>query len=80
MARIRHSGPDYGLGFQVKVFNTFRVVPFSLGTSVRGIVLVSGIPTVFISANEVSLTRFGRPDEAETERAGELYRSVQFSI
>ena len=32
MAHIRQSRPDYGLGLQVKVVKTVKVVPFSLGS------------------------------------------------
>ena len=32
MAHIRQSRPDYGLGVEVEVLTTFRVVPFSLGS------------------------------------------------
>ena len=32
MAHTRQSGPDFGLGFQVKVLQKFEVVPFSLGS------------------------------------------------
>ena len=28
MAHIRQSRPDYGLGFQVKVLQTFKLLPF----------------------------------------------------
>ena len=32
MAHMRQSRPDYGLGFEVQVLTTFRLVPFSLGS------------------------------------------------
>jgi len=32
MAHIRQPRPDFGLGFQVKVLETFPVVPTSLGS------------------------------------------------
>ena len=31
MAHVRQSRPDYGLGFQVKVLDTFEIVPSLLG-------------------------------------------------
>ena len=36
MAHIRQSGPDSGLGFQVKVLKMFLVVPSSLGSGEGG--------------------------------------------
>ena len=35
MAHVRQSRPDFGLGFQANDFNTFEVVPFSLGSGLR---------------------------------------------
>ena len=32
MAHVRQSGPDLGLGFQVKVRKPFSAVPYSLGS------------------------------------------------
>ena len=32
LARIRHSRPDSGLGFQIKALTTFKVAPFRLGS------------------------------------------------
>ena len=32
MAHMKQSRPDFGLDFKVKVFRTFQVVPFSLGS------------------------------------------------
>ena len=34
MAHIRQSRPDSGFDFQVKFLETFKVVPFSLGSGV----------------------------------------------
>ena len=36
MARVRQSRPDSGLGFQVKVLETFQVVSSSLGNDIGG--------------------------------------------
>ena len=36
MAQIRQSGPDYGLGLQIKVLKTFEGVPSSLGSGPSG--------------------------------------------
>ena len=38
MAHIRQSRPDYSLGFQVKVLNTFEVVPSSLDSGADNLV------------------------------------------
>ena len=32
MAHVRQSRPDFGLGFRVKILQTFRAVPSSLGS------------------------------------------------
>ena len=34
MAHVRQSCPDSGLGFQAKVLETFKVVPFSLDSGI----------------------------------------------
>ena len=36
MAHPRQSRPDSGLGFQIKVLKTFKVVPYSLGSGTGG--------------------------------------------
>jgi len=47
MAHIRQSGPDAGLGFQVKVVKAFQVAPSSLGS---GPAMSAGAPTATTNA------------------------------